>query len=569
VRRWWASYHWWIVAVLALATVVLGVVGFRASLGVEGRSSWYFLYLSLQLFALESGSLVTGPAPVSLEVARLLAPAISAYGIAAVIAGFFRDELVGLRTRYRRGHAIVCGLEAGWAMVRELAADGWRPVAIERDGEHPRVDACRSLHIPVFVGDARDDLLLRKAGVRRAERLFAVCDDDAINIKIAEKARRSSEERRRLRIRRPTGPLRVLVHTADPYLAELLTMQELERPGSDAVRLDFFSIHAGGARALLSQYPGRLVAGQPPHIAVVGLGRLGRQIVVQAARNWRLDRPDGEPRPWITVVDEDADRKVDLLLKRHPLAGLSCDVRSVELPPDPLRLIHEHLFEPPECPAVSTVFVCLPDDATALGVGLALHEEMKHRGVPVVVRIYDADITSLVRLDDASGGLQVFDQIDHTCRPDQLFAGVRERLAQAMHGAYLRQRLAAGDTPATNPSIVPWEQLPEDKKESNRQQAAHVSVKLEAVGCELGPLTDSAAERFLFEPDEVALLSELEHERWRAWAPVDHPDKVPWDELTDEMREVDREFVRRLPALVATVGFQINRVRPRQPVLSS
>ena len=75
-----AYLQWILVALLGLAAFVLGVVGFTgffAALG-EPRSFWDVLYLTLQLFILESGS-VSGPVPWELEVARLLAPTVAAY----------------------------------------------------------------------------------------------------------------------------------------------------------------------------------------------------------------------------------------------------------------------------------------------------------------------------------------------------------------------------------------------------------------------------------------------------------------------------------------------------------
>jgi hypothetical protein len=77
-----------------------------------------------------------------------------------------------------------------------------------------------------------------------------------------------------------------------------------------------------------------------------------------------------------------------------------------------------------------------------------------------------------------------------------------------------------------------------------------------------------------FSADEVELMAELEHDRWLAerlfegWTqapgPKDperrtHPDIVPYDELADEVKELDRMVVRRLPALFAAGGYRIRR----------
>ena len=563
-RSWWRAFHWWVVGVAALCALALGFVGFRDYYGAGAYTSWDLLYLSLQLFPLQSGA-ITGPAPLSLEVARLLAPVVAAYALAVVVVSVAREELAGMRTRLNRGHVVVCGLEAGWALTRMLRARNERVVVIERDPAHPRIETCRSEHIRVLVGDARDEHLLRRAGITRARRLFVVCGDDAVNMKIAEQARRIVAGQRRPGAGRSARRLDVLVHVADPYLSSLLTMQEMGRPDRDDVRLDFFSLYAGGARALLSQYPlGARSAGgnDARHMVVIGLGRLGRQMVVQAARNWGADEHRADERLWVTVADSQAEDRLVSLRARHPFLEPICELNHVELPPDPLHILHSSVFDVPGCPPVSHVFVCLPDDAQGLGVGLALSRMLKHRGIPIVVRTYDADVAALLpsAAEPDGAGLYVFDQLDRTCRPDQLFAGVHETVARGIHDTWVRQQRAAGRTAADNPLMVDWEQLPKDAKESNRSQAEHIPVKLAAVGCEMGPLTERDAELFAFAPAELELLAQLEHARWMAQARADHPTKVSWEVLSEEMKEIDRNFVRRMPALLASVGFQINRI---------
>ena len=569
-RRWWRTYHWWVVGGAALLAAALGFMGFRAYLGPGTHTGWDLLYLSVQLFTLQSGG-ITGPAPASLEIARWLAPGVAAYAAVGLVASIFRDELAGLRVRFRRDHVIVCGLEAGWALTRMLQSRDERVVVIERDPAHPRIETCRAEHMPVFVGDARDEELLRTAGIRRARRLFAVCGDDGANMKIAEQARRLSAGREKLRLRPARRPLRALVHIADPDLVSLLTMQELAHQDPGEARLDFFSFYASGARALLSQYPlSHRADGQrrPPHMVVVGLGRLGRQLVVQAARNWRAEgHLAAEQRLWVTLVDETATAAATWLREHHLFLDETCELHPHDLPADPLRLLHAPLFDVPGSPPASSVFVCLGDDVQALGVGLALHTLLRHRDIPIVVRTYDADLAALVPdADQPDAGLHVVDQIERTCRPEQLFAGETERLAQAIHEVYRRRQAAAGQTEETNPSMAPWDRLPATLKDSNRAQARHIPVKLAAVGCDVGPLVDAGAELFTFTPDEVERLAQAEHARWMAEAAPEHPANIPWSEgLSEPVKEVDRAFIRAMPALLASAGYQINRVRHRTP----
>jgi hypothetical protein len=66
----------------------------------------------------------------------------------------------------------------------------------------------------------------------------------------------------------------------------------------------------------------------------------------------------------------------------------------------------------------------------------------------------------------------------------------------------------------------------------------------------------------------------LEHDLWRQAKEADgwtfgkqrddkrctHPDLVPWEELPEREKEKNLAAVRQLPALLARIGFQIERV---------
>jgi hypothetical protein len=97
-------------------------------------------------------------------------------------------------------------------------------------------------------------------------------------------------------------------------------------------------------------------------------------------------------------------------------------------------------------------------------------------------------------------------------------------------------------------------------------------VKLKTIGCGLTPLERWGAELRAFSSEEIETLAQMEHARWvderkaAGWtyAPGNKdlenqtsPYLVPWEELTEDIKEIDRETVRSLPSFWAQAGFEV------------
>jgi hypothetical protein len=171
------------------------------------------------------------------------------------------------------------------------------------------------------------------------------------------------------------------------------------------------------------------------------------------------------------------------------------------------------------------------------------------------------------------GDLNVFGLLDLICRPDVLLAGQNEVVARVIHAKYVASRRREGQSVETNPSMVDWQQLPESLKESNRAQAADIWLKLATIGCDIVPMTDWDAEPPAFTADEIEQLARMEHDRWwkereaAGWrlaaakneARKESPYLIPFEDLPEDVKEIDRATVRALPAFLAEVDFAVVR----------
>lgn len=111
-----------------------------------------------------------------------------------------------------------------------------------------------------------------------------------------------------------------------------------------------------------------------------------------------------------------------------------------------------------------------------------------------------------------------------------------------------------------------------EASDADIDQALDFSVKLAVAGLDLDDQTRGAAVRL---PDHVVdLLAEFEHQRWcrnrreRGWRFGEqrdndrllHPDMVPWDDLSERSKELDRGPVRDMPSVLATAGLHLTDV---------
>jgi hypothetical protein len=582
LRRWWQGAQWYVVGALWLLAALLGYVGFHRLTVATGetRSPGDLFYLTLQLFVLESGSLA-GPKGWELEVARLLAPAVAGYTAAQALAAVWTEQFQRVRLRYVHDHVVICGASRkGFILLKGFRQQGDPVVLIEADDDNDLLEQCRARGAVVLTGDATDRALLRRAAVHRARCLIAVTGDDATNAEIAMSARAqvsNGSER----------ALQCIIHLVDPQLCSLLKERELLLEAGSAFRLELFNVFDRGARLLIQELLILEKASPecPPHLLVIGLGWLGESLVVRAAKAWR-DRAGTAPsRLRVSIIDLAADWKCESLELRYPQLPSVCHLIPYQMD------VRSPAFErgdfltgdAGECD-VDAVFVCVDDDSFNLHVGLVLLARTRQLDVPIFVRMAeDAGLSSLLRGGDGGGPtarpqgwerLRAFGLLDRTCTPELVVGGTHEILARAMHQDYLQHHLAADKPPETGPDLVPWEDLPEAKRESNRREVDHIAWMLEQIGCSITLLTDWEAASFRFFEEEINTMARLEHDRWCAelnaqgWRHAPgrrdddkrtHPSLLPWAYLPPQAQEDTCERVRKLPVFLAEAGFQVYR----------
>ncbi|MBI4923250.1 MAG: hypothetical protein HY834_16025 [Devosia nanyangense] len=151
-------------------------------------------------------------------------------------------------------------------------------------------------------------------------------------------------------------------------------------------------------------------------------------------------------------------------------------------------------------------------------------------------------------------------------------ARLMDQRARAVHQLFLdAQRLARGDKFGSAPAEVDWERLPESFQNDNRNVADQMDFKLATIFMLARPGAGSVAPT----PDDAEQLAELAHARWWAakalsgwrFGPVRddkkmlHPDMLPYDQLSEPVRQKDRDEVASLAAMAGLAGEALLRER--------
>ncbi|MCB1079359.1 MAG: hypothetical protein KDM64_16185, partial [Verrucomicrobiae bacterium] len=226
-------------------------------------------------------------------------------------------------------------------------------------------------------------------------------------------------------------------------------------------------------------------------------------------------------------------------------------------------------------PPVDAFFVCFDDDSLGTLAALRIRERFGNT-VPIIVRM--SEHAGFARLMDCGpkgcgvlSGIHAIGFMDIACIRDLFLGGDIELLGRAFHEAYLAERLAAGESPEANPSLVPWHGLAEPMRQSSRDRATEIRDQLAQVGLVLDPSPDRPIVLYRFSPEHLDYLAKIEHDRWLAakradgwtYGPVrDNEKKInpmlrEWADLTDADKAFNRATVRRLPGILARADFAI------------
>ena len=556
-RSWWSAWSW-----IVLGLVLVLAYGLAVAFG-SGRLGHRMLD-GLKLFPQFPG--VDNGRSWPYILARQLAALALLAATVGVVTVVLSSRIAELRARFRRNHAIVCGLgETGLRNALAFRAYGIATTCVELNASGDAVDEARKAGALVLHRDATQLSSLQAAGADKAEWIVCTCGSDAANTRIAsivvDLASNGGVAR---------AP-KVQVQIDNPHLARLLR-GPLASVGP--VNLHFFNNSHVWSRALLDEAPGLSddLGRTPPRIVVLGSTSLGSAVVVEAARRWHsvMSTNGLDERLTILFIGSNAVTTARQLRKRYSALERVCDLRAVDDEVEP-----SGLFDIPQDESWNGVFACLDDHS--LNLALALETERTAPEGTLVLVPTGAAMDAFAPMFTGIGRIHTVSLTAERTSLDLLHDQVTETVARLVHEAYLEERRNQPDF-GHRPADRPWQELSARDLRANRAHGEGIIEQLRSVWYEIEPLYDWDEAPVELDDAAVETMAELEHARWcreklgDGWRHAEvrddtqklHDLLVAWPDLPESAREIGRALVRQRPSLLAAAGFRITRDPARE-----
>jgi len=521
-----------------------------------------YLYRVVQLFTAE-GDWTDGheSLPLALEIARFLAPIVAIASLIIIFAEGIWTGIVNMRVRMYSDHVVVIGLSsAAMVLIRSCHERKLSVVVIERDQTNLHIAECRSIYVPVLVGDGKKNDVLRRARTHLARCLISFINVDDDNVELSLRIQEVVETARSANIK----PLKVVLQVKDMQLTSRLESYPkfFEHPQRMEVR--FLNLDERAARSLFRDYFPDVYADalgmQGVHIVVVGYGEVGKHVVSTALRQAHYGN---QVLLKVTVLDPDAERARDMFQLQCPEMAVAAEVRfeATDLSAELLRQQLDRLRLDD-----ATMFVsCVGSDADNMSMALALRQLALLALVPnapvFVALRHSRGLAQLVESGQGNpeipDGLYPFGMIEQLMRVDRVVDERLDNIAIALHEKYLA---GLGQQVALQSSHRPWGLLPEVFRKASRAEADHYRTKLRAAGY----VMVRRATDFVFDEAEINRLAQMEKTRWNADRAVSgwvhgeqrsdlakvHPNLKPWSATTQQDRTYDLASVGELPSIL-------------------
>jgi RyR domain len=559
--------EWWIVGILGIASFVLAIIGFNELFSAAGteRNFLDLMFQSMKIFGMEFVDDFQSPLPWQLEISRWLAPGVLLYTAAKAILYFIKREFKSLTIKFYKNHVIVTSLnEKSRFLVNDLLKNGRKVIVIAGIENSRKLDVLEKAGAVIIEGDFANVNFLKTISAHKAK-YFVFVDDDETNISNAIFTYQYLKEYG------SPDMHSLFTHVSDDVklkeFVELKFFEELmkKKPADTNCEIRIFSINERTSRTIFQKYPpdeGKIISCREDdqiHTAVIGSGDLALSMILRLARTGHFANLKKIKISWFHEGEEIFEKlkhsypQIDKIIELHSYEG-------------PLHLFDSNKFEElnNSLEFCSVYVVCKDDSLSTRILTLISNIDVKNP-LKIILTLMNPDgilnrwykATELGNID-----LYKFNLIEESFTEDSIISEKNDELAKLVHEFYLPPE---DKIDRKKSSHVEWGKLSFDFKIQNRAQADHIFVKTRAMNIDVD---SSPKEEQVITIDDKSelfeLLAETEHNRWMAqlylngWKYAEvrddskklHTDLKPYSDLSEGVKDWDRDAVRNIPKLI-------------------
>jgi hypothetical protein len=589
------AHEWYFIGALAICSVFLGTIGFLEEDIITNRKNIFdAIYLSLQLFVLQSGFFENiEKINLPLQITRFVSPAILAY---ATIRSIFYliSEDVGLF--FLKDHIIICGMsEKSKALLDDILGNGKKVVVIDNNAKAFDLLNLKAKGAIIISESPSDKTALLKAKFHKSRYIFVLNEMDELNVEIAFNIYKSISEI-------PSHPKEKLitcfVHSYEPLIEEIFKSHQIYRDSKDRLEMRLLNIYSQSSQILTQLNPiqKQNEGNNDAEISIIlaGFGSTGKNILINCALIYHFST-DNKLKAFI--IDSNFDSEIEAFYDLYPAAKAVIDIYGIPKNIEELQKSDFTVYLSNLTP--DSIYICCSHDLNRVKYARKFGKIFDQSSI-FVLFLNSSDITVLIDKGEFfknQKNVNVFNMVQETCKYDKIVNEEIELMGEKIHLCYCADAIAGGATKENNSSIRDWDELSEDLKESNRQQAYNISLRLKAFGYSIVPINSEAPEHF-FKFDHILIsklskittkaesdilqgnealvykLSKAEHIRWmndklmKGWRykNIDkdlgrkerfHPDLRPFEQLPEESKAKNIAATLRIPDILNHAGKKI------------
>jgi len=552
----------WAIPLLALITLILGTWGWV----IHGFPVDESIYRAVGLFDNNSDTYGDdwGIKEWRFRVGRVTGLTVVFATALAALGALLQEQIATALARRTKQQVVVVGGDmlatAAFEMVRRA-----RRSTLWLGAASFGASSLRALAMP-WPAQERAQAVIEHS--RRADHILIAHEDDAEALTLARAARIASRN------------AFITVIMRDVRLAEDAgaTLNES--------KTRVLSQAALAARRLALENPPFLIAKERHHprihALIIGFGQIGQAIARDMIVNCRTTYL-GLPR--ITVIDPQARAlegvlrvrapEIDACAQSHFIQG---EISGRAVHPEPAKIAQAIAEGGP----LTAAYVCLATDLEALSAAAMLQSLLRSIDIeppPIFVRV--RELNTIAPAGEAGHrGLDVlkpFGDLASVLEASEFLSNAPDAAARGFNEAYRASLPPELRDDPNNRSAAAWDVLDETYRQASRDAVAHIAAKLASADIDpvrwraVPGLPRLAAGEQLFDDDvQLEALAELEHERWNSQRRMDgwrwtdqprknearrlHPSLVPYEALTDDVKEYDRVYVRQTQSAVSDGG---------------